>query len=286
MATLVCDICGGKLVMQSGGVAKCDSCGMEYTKERIQEKVQEIKGTVKIDGPVETVKGDAEKERLLNMANDCLNKGNLEEAKRIYTTVSKEYSNDWRGWWGIICSTPLPESIFPTGIVTDSKQYFLDYEFKMALSFAPDKQKNMINQYKKKRLNDFELIKNNTKRDSQIKQLRIDTENKQKRIIELQEELEKYENKIDSNNKVNFGFTVAYFVIILIVLLIPSLSNWWLLLIVPVGAIVLFGMFFGDTDIALTKEFKVKNQNSIEALNKTIAENNSKIKRLLEEKTN
>lgn len=220
------------------------------------------------------------------MANDCLNKGNLDEARRIYTTVSKEYSNDWRGWWGIICSTPLPESIFPTGIATDSKQYFLDYEFKMALSFAPDNQKNIINQYKQKRLNDFDLIKNNTKKDSQIKQLRIDTENKQKRIIELQEELKKYEEKIDSNNKVNFGFTVAYFVIVLTVLLIPSISNWWLLLIVPIGAIVLFGIYFGDSDIRLTKEFRERNQKSIEALNKTIAENDSKLKALLKEKTN
>ena len=41
MKQLTCEVCGGKLVMQSGGIAKCDSCGMEYTKERIQEKVQD-----------------------------------------------------------------------------------------------------------------------------------------------------------------------------------------------------------------------------------------------------
>lgn len=39
MAALVCDICGGKLTMGAGGIAVCDSCGMEHTKERIQEKV-------------------------------------------------------------------------------------------------------------------------------------------------------------------------------------------------------------------------------------------------------
>ena len=36
MEALQCDICGGKLVMGSGGIAVCDSCGMEYKKERIQ----------------------------------------------------------------------------------------------------------------------------------------------------------------------------------------------------------------------------------------------------------
>ena len=33
MAALICDICGGKLVMGSRGVAVCDSCGTEYKSE-------------------------------------------------------------------------------------------------------------------------------------------------------------------------------------------------------------------------------------------------------------
>ena len=49
MAALVCDLCGGKLVMGSGGIAICDSCGMEHSADRMKEKVQEIKGTVRVD---------------------------------------------------------------------------------------------------------------------------------------------------------------------------------------------------------------------------------------------
>lgn len=49
MVPLVCDICGGKLAMGAGSIAVCESCGMEHTKERMQEKVQEIKGTVVVD---------------------------------------------------------------------------------------------------------------------------------------------------------------------------------------------------------------------------------------------
>lgn len=49
MAALVCDICGGKLIMGAGGKAICDSCGMEYSTDRIKEKVLEIKGTVRVD---------------------------------------------------------------------------------------------------------------------------------------------------------------------------------------------------------------------------------------------
>lgn len=43
MATLVCDICGGKLVMGAGGKATCESCGMEYNSDWIKERVQGAK---------------------------------------------------------------------------------------------------------------------------------------------------------------------------------------------------------------------------------------------------
>lgn len=105
MAALVCDICGGKLVVQSGGVAKCDSCGMEYTKERIQEKVQEIKGTVKIDGPVETVKGNAEKERLINNAQHMYEIGNYKKCFDLYKEISEQFPDDYRVWIGIAKSS-------------------------------------------------------------------------------------------------------------------------------------------------------------------------------------
>lgn len=41
-------------MMQAGGqTAVCDSCGMQYTVERMREKVQEIRGTVRVEGPVQ-----------------------------------------------------------------------------------------------------------------------------------------------------------------------------------------------------------------------------------------
>lgn len=59
MDKLCCDICGGALTMQpSGKTAVCDSCGMQYSAERIREKVQEIKGTVSVEGTVRTQEAD------------------------------------------------------------------------------------------------------------------------------------------------------------------------------------------------------------------------------------
>lgn len=101
MEGLKCDICGGKLVMQANGLAKCESCGMEYSKERIQNKVQEIKGTVSIVGAVETVHGATEKERLLKNAETYLSLEKYDDAKNIFNLITKEYPDDYRGWWGI-----------------------------------------------------------------------------------------------------------------------------------------------------------------------------------------
>lgn len=160
MAALVCDICGGKLVMQSGGVTKCDSCGMEYTKERIQEKIQEIKGTVKIDGPVETVKGDAEKERLIKTAQNCFRKGAFDEGNKMFEKISEDYPNEWRAWMGIIyCKT---SSLTDNKIIeyfcdeknvhgkkVETPEDFLKEIYKKALLFAPSEEKININKYRK-----------------------------------------------------------------------------------------------------------------------------------------
>lgn len=59
MPKLQCDICGGSIVMQPGGqLAVCDSCGMQYSTGRIREKVQEIRGTVSVEGTVQTQDAD------------------------------------------------------------------------------------------------------------------------------------------------------------------------------------------------------------------------------------
>ena len=144
MAALVCEICGGKLVVQSGGVAKCDSCGMEYTKERIQEKIQEIKGTVKIDGPVEAIKGDAEKERLLSVALECRKKEQYEDAIQIYNSIIKDYPSDWKGYWGKIQSSLINDSAIVGVEIYSFRELYLEEEYAKVLAYAPESMKKDI----------------------------------------------------------------------------------------------------------------------------------------------
>lgn len=89
MGALVCDICGGKLVMGSGGIATCESCGMEHSQERMKEKVQEIKGTVRVDN---THMVDS----WMNMGKAAAQAGNNKEAYDYFTKVIEIDPTNWR----------------------------------------------------------------------------------------------------------------------------------------------------------------------------------------------
>lgn len=119
MKALRCDFCNGNLIMdRSREFATCEFCGTKYTKETVQDKIQEIRGTVKIEGAVEAVKGEAEKERLLKNAETYTKLKEFSKALEVYTLITQQFPDDFRGWWGIF-TTPI-------------EQYFLCGEFKQA----------------------------------------------------------------------------------------------------------------------------------------------------------
>ena len=89
MAALVCDICGGKLVMGSGGVAVCDSCGMEHSPDRMKEKIQEIKGVVRVDNSHMV-------DNWMKMGTAAAQAGNNKEAYDYFTKVIEVNPNNWR----------------------------------------------------------------------------------------------------------------------------------------------------------------------------------------------
>ena len=98
MAALQCEICGGKLMAKAGGLFECEYCGMQYDKTRIQEMVQEIKGTVKVEGTVEVkgtvkldgpveVKGGATVDSLLQKGFIAVSRYGAKEAKEAFDKV-------------------------------------------------------------------------------------------------------------------------------------------------------------------------------------------------------
>lgn len=91
MAALVCDLCGGKLVMGAGGIATCDSCGMEHSSDRMKEKIQEIKGVVRVDNT--HMIGN-----YLEMANNAYNADNNSEAESYCNKIIEIDPTNAKAW--------------------------------------------------------------------------------------------------------------------------------------------------------------------------------------------
>lgn len=91
MAALVCDICGGKLIMGAGGIAICDSCGMEHSADRMKEKVQEIKGTVRVDNSHMI-------ENYFEMAKSASIAGNYTEAEMYCNKIIEIEPINYKAW--------------------------------------------------------------------------------------------------------------------------------------------------------------------------------------------
>ena len=120
MKPLRCDFCGGQLVMDnSREFAVCEYCGTKYMKETIQDKIQEIRGQVSITGAVETVTGEAEKERILKNAETYIRIKEYDKAIQAYKQVIKQFPEDHRGWWGLY-TTPI-YCYFATGIFEEAE---------------------------------------------------------------------------------------------------------------------------------------------------------------------
>lgn len=136
MKALRCDFCGANLVMDpSREFATCEFCGTKYTKETIQEKIQEIRGSVSISGSVETFQGNTEKERLINNALTNIKIHEYSNAYQSFWDVTKQYPDDYRGWWGLF--TTSFEEYFYNGHFNSSAVMISD--FQNAISLCKDK---------------------------------------------------------------------------------------------------------------------------------------------------
>ena len=91
MAALVCDLCGGKLVMGAGGIATCDSCGMEHSADRMKEKVQEVKGVVQTDSSHLI-------SNYMDMAVNAIDAGNNAEAEAYCNKIIEVDPTNYMAW--------------------------------------------------------------------------------------------------------------------------------------------------------------------------------------------
>lgn len=107
MEALRC-VCGGNIVLAPDGRSgKCEFCGTEY-REQVLKAV--MSGAVKVEGPVEMVMGDSQKEHNFKNADTYIMLGEYEKAVEAYMQMIRDFPEDYRGWWGI-CSLEFTKFI-------------------------------------------------------------------------------------------------------------------------------------------------------------------------------
>lgn len=94
MAVITCDICGGKLTITGGGIAICEDCGMEHSKERLQEKLKDIKkgGTVQVESTGQI-------DNFLRMAENAVEADNNSEAEMYCNKIIEIDTNNAKAWF-------------------------------------------------------------------------------------------------------------------------------------------------------------------------------------------
>ena len=93
----ICEICGGKLMLRSVDAFECESCGANYPKDWVKAKVQEIIGTVRVEGAVE-VSGVESADALYKRALDWLDLQDKSKAVEVLQEMVEKYPGDKRGW--------------------------------------------------------------------------------------------------------------------------------------------------------------------------------------------
>lgn len=182
-----CPSCGANLsVNPNEKVMTCEFCGGSVT---VKEAIRLYKGAV------ETVKGEAEKERLVEMAEDCYKNEFYNEAAETFALISKEYPNDYRGWWGMIKCRDILEDVLDRGFFHNYDEYdeqrtYSDL-YKRAIAFAPQNIKSKIEQCLKLRNDYISLMTQYNNKQSDIRDfdrlIGMLDENSEKNAIELEQ---------------------------------------------------------------------------------------------------
>ena len=109
-AKLQCEICGGKLIGKPGGIFECENCGTEYSTEWAKAKIQEITGTVKVEGTVEVTgrvqveNGGPNAKSLVMRGEQALEDMSWELADSLFSRALEIEPENGEAFWGKYCA--------------------------------------------------------------------------------------------------------------------------------------------------------------------------------------
>jgi len=97
----VCEMCGGRLVIKDNDNFECEYDGLIYPKEWVKARIQEITGTVRIEGSVQ-IEGMPSAAQLSANAETFIKLQKYSEALKHFQKLQTDYPDDYRGWWGAV----------------------------------------------------------------------------------------------------------------------------------------------------------------------------------------
>lgn len=211
MKALICDLCGGSLRMNddsSGAV--CEYCGVKYTKSSLQSKIQEIKGTVSVEG-VQT------KADLFLNAETYKRIKDIKKAIKVYKNITEQYPEDPCGWWELFCIKYHSNVVFTRfkwdWLLGEDHKYAMN-AIKLDSSYK-EKYENFVDEFIKMYGKEVHLLNYGgfftiCEMDSYLFQQEADSLQYIPKIRKLREDLLKdYENKV-LKNEVDFLDTVNF----------------------------------------------------------------------------
>lgn len=124
--------------MGVGGLATCNDCGMKYTRDRMQEKIQEMKGA---GGGSSPAASGPSIENLRELADHALESNNLDEAEGYASRIIEVDPRDYRAWITKGQAAGWQSSLRNIRILEAANC------FAKAVEFAPEEQRDGVEDY-------------------------------------------------------------------------------------------------------------------------------------------
>ena len=121
---LTCDLCGGKIVMQTGGKAACEQCGFEYSLESLREKMGKPQQAAP-QASAANATNDVVKNKLLQ-AQRALDTKHYWEAAKYAKEIHDIDCTHQEAWFIRVQAEALEKPQWAASALAQSRQYIED----------------------------------------------------------------------------------------------------------------------------------------------------------------